>query len=276
MTISTTAKELLRRGRFLAYTGLTLAAEAVVPERTINGLERRARREVKRTFPEFSPFLEGVYNCAAHYEHLFDGRALKTLTAREMASLKLVGRIGTAFYRLSEDTRKGYGWDACGVAASLFELCWQARRICHDDALATDWLKRSKAPQVKQSVEDALKFEGVSDYKKQADIEYLVYGKLCDFKHGNPSYLSFHSPDNWENWGTMRLGPDTTPEGLYAICLAVDLGGFLALSALHRFTGLLHGDKGKPLLRELERLTKEHGKIRDRLNVMFKPTASGK
>ncbi len=178
MTISTIAKELLRRGRFLAHIGFTLAAEAVVPERTIQGLERRARREVKRTFPEFAPFLEGVYNCAAHYEHLYDGRAFKTLTPRDLASLKLVGRIGTAFYRLSEDARKGYGWDACGVAASLFELCWQARRICHDDSLATDWLKRGKAPPVKQSVEQALKLEGVFDYMKQTEIEYLAYGKL--------------------------------------------------------------------------------------------------
>jgi hypothetical protein len=134
VTISAAIQELLRRGRFLAYVGFSLAAEVVVPEGTVNALERRARREVKRAFPEFAPFLERVYNCAAHYEQLFDGRVFKTLTPREMASIKLVGRIGTAFHRLREDVGKGYGWDACGLAAGLFELCWQARRICHDDS----------------------------------------------------------------------------------------------------------------------------------------------
>jgi hypothetical protein len=59
LTISTTAKELLRCGRFLAYVGLTCAAEVVVPERTINGSERRARREVKRTFRNAPPFRRG-------------------------------------------------------------------------------------------------------------------------------------------------------------------------------------------------------------------------
>lgn len=270
MTISATAKDFIRRARYLTYIGLMRAAEATVPERTITGLERRARREEKRIFPEFGPFLKGIYNCAAHYEHLFEGRAFKTLTPREIASIILVGRIGTAFYLLSQDAQKGYGWDACGVGASVFELCWQARRICNDDALADDWLKRHRAPPVKQSVEEALKLEGVPEFEKQAEIEYLCYGKLCDFKHGNPRDLSLHTPNNWDDWGIMRLGPDTTREGMYAICLAVDLGGFLVLSALHRFTQLLHGENRKPMLRELERLTSEHGKIRDRLNTMSK------
>jgi hypothetical protein len=137
VTISAAIQEPLRRGRFLAYIGFSLAAEAVVPERTVNALDRRACREVRRVFPEFTPFMERVYNCAAHYEQLFDGRVFETFTPRERASIKLVARIGTAFHRLSEDVRKGYGWDVCGVAASIFELCWQARRICHDDALAT-------------------------------------------------------------------------------------------------------------------------------------------
>lgn len=146
MTLSATAKDVLRRARFLTYIGLMRAAEAMVPSRTIVGLDRRARREVKRMFPEFGPFLEGVYNCAAHYEHLFEGRAIKTLTPREMASIKLIGRIGTAFYLLSQGAQKGYGWDACGLGASVFELCWQARRICHDDVLADAWLSVVSRP----------------------------------------------------------------------------------------------------------------------------------
>jgi uncharacterized protein (UPF0335 family) len=61
---------------------------------------------------------------------------------------------------------------------------------------------------------------------------------------------------------------------MYAICLAADVGGFLVLSALHRFAETLHGDKAKPFLRELERLTREHKKIRDRLNGIFEAAST--
>lgn len=259
-----------RKLRFLIHTVLCHLAEMVAPTGTVVALEYRARKSIQSSFPEFRPFLTDLYDCVANYDFLVDGRPVTSLSAREIVSLKLLGRIGTAVHRLAEDVYKGYGWEACGVAASLFELCWQARRLSQSEELASDWLDLAKAPKVKQTIFDALKLEGVKNSAEQAGIEYVLYGKLCDMKHGNPARLTFHHPRDWQEWGTMRMGPDTTPGGLWATCLAVDAAGFLVLGAMERFVSALHPESGKPLLDEINRLTHEHEKIRFKLNQVFK------
>lgn len=135
--------------------------------------------------------------------------------------------------RTQEDAFNAYGLDACGHAAALFEFCWIAAYLCGNEEAAKAWLAReyiSEGMDVRKAIKSYLARHGVPP--AQLAVEYEVYKRLNAFKHASPAWLSFHAPNDWEEIGTLRIGPDPSPHGEWALCLALEAASQSVLLAL--------------------------------------------
>jgi hypothetical protein len=212
---------------------LQTAAEALLPKDSLPGAERDARRQVETDYRDFFALLERAYNLIVRFNVHFHDRPLRSLSVRECAALLLFGRIANGLRRTQEDALHGYGPDACGHAASLFEFCWTVAYLSGDEAAAAAWLAReqlSEGMDVRRAINAYLTRRSVA--AQQFETEYEVYRRLNAFKHASPVWLSFHRPQDWEELGTLRMGPDLSQHGQWALCFALEVGSQLVLLAL--------------------------------------------
>ncbi len=219
--------------RLQAISLLGHAAHYLYPRGSVQAAERDARRRVRRKHGDFFELLELTYNLVVRFNVHFHARELNSLSACEYAALLLLGRIANALRRIQEDAQNAYGPDACGHAASLFEFCWTAAYLCGDEQAAKAWIAQehlSEGMDVRTAIKRYLTRHSIA--LEQADTEYEVYRRLNAFKHASPAWLSFHHPRDWPNGGTLRIGPDMSPHGQWALCFSLEASSQLALMAL--------------------------------------------
>lgn len=208
-------------------------AHSLYPTGSLQAAERDARRQVWKEQKDYIELLERAFNLVVHFNAHFEGRELKSLAAREKAVLLLLGRIANALRRIQEDARSAYGADACGQAASLFEFCWWTSYLCGDEDASKSWLERSRLSEgldVRRAINQYLKRHKVQP--QQANTEYEVYRRLNAFKHASPAWLSFHPVQDWHHVGTLRIGPDLSSHGVWALCFSLEVSAQLVLLAL--------------------------------------------
>lgn len=56
--------------------------------------------------------------------------------------------------------------------------------------------------------------------------------RLNAFKHASPAWLSFHHPQDVPKEGMLRIGPDMSPHGQWALCFSLEASSQLVLMAL--------------------------------------------
>ncbi len=209
------------------------AVHCLYPRNSVQAAERDARRRVRREYGDFLALLELTYNLVVRLISQFHDREFSSMSAREWATLLLLGRIGNALRRIQEDAHNAYGPDACGQAASLFEFCWTSAYLCGDELAAKTWIVRehlSEGMDVRTAIKRYLSRHAVD--VQQVEIEYEVYRRLNAFKHASPAWLSFHSPQDAPKEGTLRIGPDMSPHGQWALCFALEASSQLVLMTL--------------------------------------------
>lgn len=219
--------------RLQAISLLEHAAHCLYPRNSVQAAERDARRRVRREHGDFLALLEQTYNLVVRFKVHFHDRELRSLSARECAALLLFGRIANALRRIQADAENAYGPDACGQAASLFEFCWTASYLCGDEQAAQAWIARkhlSEGMDMRTAITRYLTRRSIP--LRQVDLEYEVYRRLNAFKHASPAWLSFHDLQDWTKEGTLRIGPDMSPHGQWALCFALEASSQLALMAL--------------------------------------------
>lgn len=229
--------------RFRAISFLEHVAHCLYPRNSVQAAERDARRKVRREHGKFFALVERTYNLVIRFNVHFNDRELKSLTAREQTALLLFGRIANALRRIQEDAHNAYGPDACGQAASLFEFCWAVAYLCGDEQAAKVWLARehlSEGMDVRTTIKRYLTRHSISN--QRADTEYEVYRRLNAFKHASPAWLSFHHPQDWPEGGTLRIGPDLSSHGQWALCFSLEASSQLVLMALAEATSQLLSD----------------------------------
>jgi len=240
--------------RFRAISVLEHVAHCLYPRNSVQAAERDARRNMLREHGRFFALLERTYNLVVRFDVQFHDRELKSLTAREQAALLLFGRIANALRRIQEDAHNAYGPDACGQAASLFEFCWAAAYLCGDEQAAKKWLARerlSEGMDVRTAIKRYLARHSISN--QQTDLEYEVYRRLNAFKHASPTWLSFHHPQDWSKGGTLRIGPDLSPHGQWALCFSLEASSQLVLMALAEAASQLLSDSvRKQFMRDVD------------------------
>lgn len=244
--------------RFQAISLLEHAAHCLYPRNSIQAAERDARRQVRREHGAFLALLELTYNLVIRLNGHFHDRELESLSAREQTALLLFGRIANALRRIQEDSHNAYGPDACGQAASLFEFCWTAAYLCGDEQSAKEWLARehlSEGMDVRKAIKQYLKRHSIT--LQQADTEYKMYRHLNAFKHASPAWLSFHHPQDWPEDGTLRIGPDLSQHGQWALCFSLEASSQLALMALGEAASqILPESAHEQFIREIESANK--------------------
>lgn len=240
--------------RFQTISLLERAAHCLYPRNSVQAAERGARRQVRREYRDFFELLELIYNLLVRFDAHFHDRELKSLSACEQAALLLSGRIANALRRIQEDAHNAYGPDACGQAASLFEFCWTAAYLCGDEQAAKAWLARkqlSEGMDVRTAIQRYLTRHSITI--QQANTEYEIYRRLNAFKHASPAWLSFHHPQDWSEGGTVRIGPDLSPHGQWALCFSLEASSQLVLLALAEASSqLLPNIVREQFIREVE------------------------
>jgi hypothetical protein len=241
--------------RLRAISLLEYAAHGLYPRNSVQGGERDARRQLRREYKDYFALLELTYNLVVRFNAHFHDRELRSLSACEQAALLLFARIANALRGILEDAQSAYGPDACGQAASLFEFCWITAYLCGDEQAAKTWLKRkhlSEGMDVRIAIRRFMTRHSVM--VQQAETEYEVYRRLNAFKHASPAWLSFHDPQDWRKEGTLRIGPDMSPHGQWALCFSLEASSQLVLMTLAEATSELlpKPTKELPLTHEIE------------------------
>jgi hypothetical protein len=198
-------------------------AGSFYPSDSLLAAERDARLKVTLRYRDYFALAERAYNLVVRFNLHFHERSLRSLSARERATLLLLGRTANALRRTAEDALDAYGPDACGHATSLFEFCWTLAYLCDDEDAAKRWLARehvSEGMDVRTAINCYLVRHSVPS--TQSATEYEVYRRLNAFKHASPAWLSFHSPRDWEEIGSLRIGPDLSTHGEWALCFALE------------------------------------------------------
>lgn len=238
---------------------LERVAGKLYPRGSLPAAEHDARVRVARQYREFFALAERAYNLVVRFNVYFHDRSLKSLSGREQATLLLFGRIANGLRRTQEDALSAYGPDACGHATSLFEFCWTVAYLCGDEDAAKAWLTReqiSEGIDVRTAITRYLARHSVPS--AQFATEYEVYRRLNAFKHASPAWLSFHHPRDWEEVGTLRIGPDLSPHGEWALCFALEMASQLVLMALAEAgTQLFSGAVREAHMREVEAFNRE-------------------
>ena len=87
--------------------------------------ELRATGQLLRLLAPHLSYLEDVYNLIVRLNAVFDNRSLRDMNASLLASLLLLARIGNDLRAISLVSERGYGGQACALAANVFALAWQ-------------------------------------------------------------------------------------------------------------------------------------------------------
>jgi hypothetical protein len=193
-------------------------------------------------------YLAGVFNLFVRFNLFFDGLPIRDIGPRTEATLHLCARLSNDIRGIQLLSGRGYGAQACSLAATIWELAWQATSICFDENEARQWLERSRITEggldFEKCLRRYLKRIQCPDLEKKFQLEKIVYGKLCAMKHGNPFIHSMRPVSDWDRHGMLRQGPDGSEFGQKSIRFAAEIGGHLSELAL--------GEASKHLLNEDE------------------------
>lgn len=233
-------------------------------EETIEKHEENVSQNLPELINQHLQIITNSYNLAVYVLSQFSGKPLVDLNNRLKISLVMTARIANDLRCITHTSRFGYGTQSCAIAANIWELVWQLVWVTRTQAEADEWLKvkhfTSGGPDPNKCLVKYLKEKGVPDYENQAKTERAVYGKLCALKHGNPRSFSFHAVDDWQDTGTVRLGPDLSEFGQKAICFASFMAAQLTELALQE-VAQNHLAQDKNFLYALKEKTEERQKI---------------
>jgi len=229
------------------------------PPGTLDHDEVAAGKRLTEALGPHFDYLDGMLNLAAKLESFFDGRLFNTLSKRDLACLLMLGRITNDQRAILHLCLRGYGVQACTIAASIFELGWQVTLLAADETEADRWLRAERitdpGPGWERAAIRYIRAAGHPEPDKQLATERAAYARLCAMKHGNPAGLDLRPTDQWASAGTLRMGPDDTELGQKTICLAVELGGQVAELAMSEIAKKLLSVSGQqeftPLLDKL-------------------------
>jgi hypothetical protein len=254
---------------------LECSASSLYPANSLQAAERDARGRVETDYRKFFALLDRSYNLTIDFNRQFHDRSIRSLSSRERATLLLMGRIANGLRRVHEDAVHAYGPDACGHATSLFEFCWAAAYLSGNEDAAREWVTRERLSEgidVRRCINSCI--ERWSAPKTQATTEYTVYQRLNAFKHASPAWLSFHRRQDWEQIGTLRVGPDLSPHGQWALGFALEMASQLVLLALRESAAqLLTGPARDQLIAAVDAANKERRRLHDILQRKWAPAA---
>ncbi len=241
---------------------LERAAHGLYPRQSLQAAERDARRQVGREHKAFFVLLERTYNLVIRFNVHFHERSLASLTCRERAALLLLGRIANALRRVQEDAVNAYGPDACGHATSLFEFCWILAYLCGNEDAAREWLSRQRLSEGVSARTAISRYLARHSAQSRQATEEEVYRRLNAFKHASPAWLSFHHPRDWVALGTLRVGPDLSPHGQWALDFAMEMGCQLVLMAMMEAASqLLTGPAREQFMRDVDAANQERRRL---------------
>jgi hypothetical protein len=90
-------------------------------------------------------YLELVYNLIGRLSAVFHDRPLRDMNASLLGSLLLLlARIGNDLRAINLVSERGYGGQACALAANVFELAWQTTRVTADTNEAVRWVETTR------------------------------------------------------------------------------------------------------------------------------------
>jgi hypothetical protein len=182
-------------------------------------------------------YLSGVYDLIVRLNTTFHERLLRDMDQRLLVSLLLLGRVGNDLRAIILVSERGYGGQACALAANVFELAWQITWITDDSKEAARWAKASHLTQHGTKWINAIsRYLNLNHHPKpheQLAVERKVYARISAVKHGNPTTLDLRPMEEWEIEGSLRLGPDSSAFGQKVISLAVTVAGQVVELALN-------------------------------------------
>ena len=252
---------------------LERAAYSLYPRQSLQAAERDARRQVGSEHKDFFALLERTYNLIIRFNLHFHDRSLASLTSRERATLLLLGRIANALRRVQEDAINAYGPDACGHATSLFEFCWILAYLCGNEDAAREYLSRQRLSQGIDARTAISRYLTRHSAQSRQETEEEVYRRLNAFKHASPAWLSFHHPRDWVALGTIRVGPDLSPHGQWALDFALEMGSQLVLLALIEASSqLLSSPVREQFMTEVDAANQERRRLHATLQQRWMPT----
>ena len=205
-------------------------------------------------------YLTGVYNMIVRLNATFHDRLLWDMDDSLRVSLLLLGRIGNDLRAITLVSERGYGGQACALAANVFELAWQTTWITADSEEAARWMETTRLTERGTDwVKAITRYLRLNHHPKpheQLAVERKVYARLCALKHGNPAILDLRPAAEWETDGSLRLGPDSSEVGQKTISVAVTVAGRVVELALHEVaTKHLSGFLPSAFLLDLDRIT---------------------
>lgn len=194
--------------------------------------EIEAAAEMDRLIPEHLSYAHELYNLLIRITVQFEERELTR--PQDQGALLMIARLANDMRALSVLCRLGYADQACGLAATIFELSFTFAHIVRDGEAAADWLKHSDRRKSYLKVKEALRIFVEStpaiptaQRVEVIDREYRVYAEMCIFKHGNPMSLGFVQSDYAHNYVETRIGPDFSEYGQKVACFAIENAGRL-------------------------------------------------
>lgn len=227
---------------------------------TLADAELRATGQLLPLLRPHLSYLTDVYNLIVSLNATFHDRLLRDMDDSLRVSLLLLGRIGNDLRAITLVSERGYGGQACALAANVFELAWQTTWATADSGAAARWIEtRCLTEGGTAWIKAITRYLQINQHPKpheQLAVERKAYGHLCAMKHGNPATLDLRPIAEWETEGSLRLGPDSSEFGQKTISFAVTVAGQVTELALHEVAIKHLADPPRSaLLRDLDRIT---------------------
>lgn len=254
----------------------------------LHELEAAALRVLTSDFADHATYAVNAYNLLADVVSHYARHPASV--PEDQVSIRIASRMANDLHCASEIGFRGYGPQACGLVAAMFELAFTWVKVLGQGAAAANaWLThadlRNTPVRAKEGLEYfvGLAIDELGSKPKPlrrkliescVETEYKVYTELCAFKHGNPrSILPIESPGNQF---TAPIGPDAGLWGQMSLCFAIEHGGRLAELAVQYWTSkrLMKPDE-IPFREALRRLSGARERLTERSKARWRTTAPG-
>ena len=206
-------------------------------ERTVEDEEQRALERLKAELGQHLAYVGCIYNLLVQTNYAFNGRDIVSMRPSLRVCLYLLAKLANDLRCVGLLAERGYGVQACALAASLYETSHMIAYLRSDDDRANDWLAHDDPVNAPKSTRDLNRknFEAFGLPSEKADTEFRVYRQLCWMKHSNPvapAIKGLRPPDEWPTEGLSRLGPTTDELAVNAAWFALQHSGNLAAMAI--------------------------------------------
>jgi hypothetical protein len=112
---------------------------------------------------------------------------------------------------------RGYGAQACSIAASIYEESFTSLAVGANETLAQEWIDHSDPTRTLKSINELTDIGLIALAVKIPEVhgrEYLKFRNLCLAKHSNPLYMKQRAYVRSSEGAVLKSGPDTSEVGI--------------------------------------------------------------